>query len=106
MDLLLHPQVVPTVYKYIDGTEVVSNQYSVTEHLRHVTPGSGRGLPGVWFYYELSPIQAVVEEHRKGFLEFLASVCAILGGVFTIFGVLDGVVGTVMDKFWRSELLR
>ena len=26
---------------YID-----SNQYSVTEHLRHLAPNSGRGLPG------------------------------------------------------------
>ncbi len=76
-----------------------SNQFSVTEHLRHVTAGSGRGLPGVWFFYELSPIHAVFEETKRStFLEFTASVCAILGGVFTLFGVIDTGIGWIMDK--------
>jgi len=62
-------QVVPTVYKYLDGREVASNQYSVTEHLRHINVGSGRGLPGVWFFYEVSPVHAVFEETRKSWLQ-------------------------------------
>eukprot|EP00616_Rhizochromulina_sp_CCMP1243_P016286 CAMPEP_0118964408 /NCGR_PEP_ID=MMETSP1173-20130426/2111_1 /TAXON_ID=1034831 /ORGANISM="Rhizochromulina marina cf, Strain CCMP1243" /LENGTH=366 /DNA_ID=CAMNT_0006912863 /DNA_START=8 /DNA_END=1105 /DNA_ORIENTATION=- len=82
-------KVVPTTYKFLNRRrkDLVSNQYSVTEHLRHVTPGSGRGLPGVWFFYEVSPVQATFEETRQGTLEFIASVCAILGGVFTIIGL-------------------
>ncbi len=39
----LHFQIVPTTVKYRNGTSVQTNQYSVTEHLRHVNPGSGRG---------------------------------------------------------------
>eukprot|EP01041_Mallomonas_annulata_P001094 gene1094-2128_t len=80
-------KVVPTRYKRADGSEVESNQYSVTEHLRHLAPGSGRGLPGLYFYYEVSPIQAVFQEKRKGFLPFLTSVCAIVGGAFTVMGI-------------------
>lgn len=41
-------QVVPTIYRYLDGRVVESNQYAVTEHVRHINPGSNRGLPGAW----------------------------------------------------------
>eukprot|EP01083_Nonionella_stella_P256292 878607_1 len=46
-------KIVPTVYKFLNGTTVETNQYSVTEHMRHVSPGSSRGLPGIFFYYEV-----------------------------------------------------
>jgi hypothetical protein len=39
-------KVVPTTYKPLRGKEIISNQFAVTEHLRHLSPGSGRGLPG------------------------------------------------------------
>ena len=46
---------VPTRYKALySSTEIQSNQYSVTEHMSHLSPGSGRGLPGVYFYYEVN----------------------------------------------------
>lgn len=41
--LALLLQVVPTRYRFLNGTTIETNQYSVTEHLRHVNPGSGRG---------------------------------------------------------------
>ena len=43
-------KVVPTVYSYLDGSTREVWQYSVTEHVRHVAPGSGKGLPGVFFF--------------------------------------------------------
>jgi hypothetical protein len=84
-------KVVPTKYKGLNTQTVIeSNQYSVTEHLSHLAPGSGRGLPGVYFYYEVSPIQAYIEERRSGSLwRFLTSVCAIVGGAFSMMGLLD-----------------
>jgi endoplasmic reticulum-Golgi intermediate compartment protein 3 len=83
-------QIVPTLYKFQNGTSIVTNQYSVTEHLRHVNPGGGRGLPGVFFFYEISPLHVeIVEGYRKGYIAFFTSVCAIVGGVVTTFGLLD-----------------
>lgn len=41
--LICARQVVPTRYRFLNGTVIQTNQYSVTEHLRHVNPGSGRG---------------------------------------------------------------
>ena len=85
-------QVVPTVYRFLNGTVIRTNQYSVTEHLRHVTPGTGRGLPGVFFFYEVSPLHVEMEEYRRGWVRFLTSVCAIVGGVFTVMGMADQYV--------------
>lgn len=78
------------MYRFLNGTTIQTNQYSVTEHLRHVNPGSGRGLPGVFFFYEVSPLHVeITEQYRKGWVEFFTSVCAVVGGVVTVMGMLD-----------------
>jgi hypothetical protein len=65
-------------------------QYSVTEHVRHISPGSSRGIPGVFFFYEVSPLHVEIREtYRKGYVAFFTSVCAIVGGVVTVMGMLD-----------------
>lgn len=74
----------------MNGTTITTNQYNVMEHLRHVNPGSGRGLPGVFFFYEVSPLHVEIREgYRKGWVAFFTSVCAIIGGVVTTMGMLD-----------------
>jgi endoplasmic reticulum-Golgi intermediate compartment protein 3 len=83
-------QVVPTRYKFRNGSIIDTNQYCVTEHIRHVAPGSQRGLPGVFFFYEVSPLHVEIREtYRKGYVAFFTSVCAIVGGVVTLMGMID-----------------
>jgi endoplasmic reticulum-Golgi intermediate compartment protein 3 len=82
--------VVPTLYKFLNGSSIQTNQFSVTEHLRHVNPGGGRGLPGVFFFYEISPLHVEIsEEYQQGWIAFFTSVCAVVGGVVTVMGMLD-----------------
>lgn len=89
-NLYLSTQIVPTRYRFLNGTTIQTNQYSVTEHLRHVHPGSNRGLPGVYFFYEVSPLHVeIYEGYRKGWIAFFTSVCAVVGGVVTVMGMLD-----------------
>ena len=98
-------KVVPTRYKALGKAEFESNQYSVTEHVRHLSPGSGRGLPGIYFYYEISPISALIKEKRKGaLLPFITSCCAILGGVFTVMGLVDVILGSFVAWFQKTLL--
>ena len=88
-------KVVPTTYKKLGAEHAIeSNQYSVTEHSRHLSPASDRGLPGVYFYYEISPVQAAFEERRttRTLARFITSVCAIVGGLFTVMGIVERVV--------------
>jgi hypothetical protein len=98
-------KVVPTRYKGLNGREVESNQYAVTEHMRHLSPGSGRGLPGVYFHYDMSPLQAVFQEERKGFMQFLTGACAVVGGVYTVMGLVDTLVSSLGKQVFHRNIL-
>eukprot|EP00761_Pharyngomonas_kirbyi_P012907 gb/GECH01012934.1/.p1 GENE.gb/GECH01012934.1/~~gb/GECH01012934.1/.p1 ORF type:complete len:387 (+),score=85.06 gb/GECH01012934.1/:1-1161(+) len=80
-------KVVPTIYESTDNKELETNQYSVTEHYR-----AGQNMPGVFFMYDLSPIMVHIKETRKSFVHFITSLCAIVGGVFTVAGIVDSIV--------------
>lgn len=97
-------KVVPTKYQSLGQQEISSNQYSVTEYMSHLAPGSGRGFPGVYFYYEVSPISARVVEKEGNLFRFLTSVCAIVGGAYTVFGIVDLLINYILKK-QQSNLL-
>jgi hypothetical protein len=44
-----------------------------------------------------------IEERRNSFLHFLTRVCAILGGVFTVMGVLDKVLEGGLEGLMRRR---
>ncbi|KAI7733502.1 hypothetical protein M8C21_028864, partial [Ambrosia artemisiifolia] len=67
-------------------------KFSVTEHFKGAEVGRLRTLPGVFFFYELSPIKVTFTEEHVSFLHFLTNVCAIIGGVFTVSGILDSFI--------------
>lgn len=86
-------KIVPTVYKKLSGESVWSNQYSFTKHVRPVRQMSGEhGLPGFFVLYELSPMLVKYTEKRRSFMHFLTGVCAIIGGVFTVAGLIDSMI--------------
>ncbi|XP_043713738.1 endoplasmic reticulum-Golgi intermediate compartment protein 3-like isoform X1 [Telopea speciosissima] len=91
-------KVVPTVYTDINGHTIQSNQhvyflqFSVTEHFRGGEFGRPSSLPGVFFFYDLSPIKVTFREEHVSLLHFLTSVCAIVGGVFTVSGIVDSFI--------------
>ncbi|XP_044478384.1 endoplasmic reticulum-Golgi intermediate compartment protein 3-like [Mangifera indica] len=85
-------KVVPTVYTDVHGNTIQSNQFSVTEHFRSAELGHLQTLPGVFFFYDLSPIKVTFTEEHASFLHFLTNVCAIVGGVFTVSGIIDSFI--------------
>jgi len=86
-------KVVPTVYKKSNGVDVWTNQYSFTKHKRTVRQMTGEhGLPGVFVLYELSPMLVQYTEKRRSFMHFLTGVCAIVGGIFTVAGLIDSMI--------------
>ena len=98
-------QVVPTVFRFLNGTTIETFQYSVTKHTRHVDPGSNRGLPGVFFFYEVSALHVEFEEYRRGWTHFFTGVCAAVGGAFTVMGMLDRSVEVTLNNCRISSQL-
>lgn len=85
-------KVVPTIYTGLRGHTIQSNQFSVTEHYKNSESDHFRSLPGVFFFYDLSPIKVTFTEEHTSFLHFLTHICAIVGGVFTVAGMVDSFV--------------
>ncbi|KAJ7012119.1 endoplasmic reticulum-Golgi intermediate compartment protein 3-like [Populus alba x Populus x berolinensis] len=85
-------KVVPTIYTDIRGRTVHSNQYSVTEHFKKSELMHLDSLPGVYFIYDFSPIKVTFKEEHTSFLHFMTSICAIIGGIFTIAGIVDSFI--------------
>ncbi|XP_052765146.1 endoplasmic reticulum-Golgi intermediate compartment protein 3-like [Mya arenaria] len=85
-------KVVPTTYTDDGGKTVFSNQFSATKHSKVIGAMGESGLPGLFVTYELSPMMVKYTEKRRSFMHFLTGVCAIIGGVFTVAGLLDSVV--------------
>ena len=50
--------------------------------------------PGIKLTYNLSPMSVIVTEQRIPFYHFITSLCAIVGGMYTIFSLLDSFVYT------------
>jgi len=98
-------KVVPTQYRYATGSSVESCQYSVTDQFKSAhDPSKGFVLPGVFFIYDISPIMVKFTEKRPSRSYFLTSLCAIVGGVFTVAGIVDGILyqgGALFSK--RSD---
>nr|CAD1833155.1 unnamed protein product [Ananas comosus var. bracteatus] len=84
-------KVVPTIYTDIRGHKIHSNQFSVTEHFRDAV-GYPRPPNGVFFFYEFSPIKVIFTEENSSLLHFLTNICAIVGGIITVAGIIDSFV--------------
>ncbi|KAE8800684.1 putative amidohydrolase ytcJ [Hordeum vulgare] len=78
------------LYRY-RGRKIHSNQFSVTEHFREAIC-LPRPPPGVYFFYEFSPIQVDCTEENTSLLHLLTNICAIVGGIFTVAGIIDSFV--------------
>jgi len=46
-------------------------------------------VPEAKFSYDLSPMAVVVTSKGRRWYDFVTSVCAIIGGTFTVVGLID-----------------
>eukprot|EP00892_Ulva_mutabilis_P010957 jgi/Ulvmu1/8233/UM041_0043.1 len=86
-------KVVPTSYK-ASGKVTESMQYSATDHFQPLDQNSMArgGVPSISFYYDLSAVKVNVVEKATPFLHFITNVCAIVGGVWALSGLVDSTV--------------
>lgn len=95
-------KLVPTTVRRPGRLTVRTNQYSVTEDdmvLDVMTATSDRFHPGVYMYYDFSPIAVIYSARPKGLLSFLTSFCAVVGGAVAILRALDVIV----HRFFRFK---
>eukprot|EP00316_Scyphosphaera_apsteinii_P008295 CAMPEP_0119342954 /NCGR_PEP_ID=MMETSP1333-20130426/105824_1 /TAXON_ID=418940 /ORGANISM="Scyphosphaera apsteinii, Strain RCC1455" /LENGTH=453 /DNA_ID=CAMNT_0007355283 /DNA_START=60 /DNA_END=1421 /DNA_ORIENTATION=+ len=81
-------KVVHTTYELRSRRQLDTYQYTANSNNYQ----DGGSLPAAVFSYDMSPMQVVVKEEKKSFASFLTQICAIIGGVFTVTGLIDGLV--------------
>ena len=112
-------KIVPTIYIDGRGRTTKSNQFSFTHKFTPVGEGSdakkaleheghhGHGhrhpqmisaLPGVFFVYELSPFVMHKEVEDVGFFHFFTRACSVVGGAFTISGIVSSLMHVKAGK--------
>lgn len=86
-------KLVPTLYT-ASGRTVYTHQYSVTDNEKNVLVRKGElaGLPGVFLVYEFTPFMVQKVEKRIPFSHFITSICALVGGIFTVASMVDGLL--------------
>lgn len=57
----------------------------------------------IYFRYDIEPISVLFEEKTKAFSTFIVSCCAIIGGVFTVLGLLNMFTLSGMKKM-KAEM--
>uniref|UniRef100_A0A1I8AA75 Endoplasmic reticulum-Golgi intermediate compartment protein 3 n=1 Tax=Steinernema glaseri TaxID=37863 RepID=A0A1I8AA75_9BILA len=100
-------KVVPTMYHSLTDSETelddskLSYQYSITTNQKDIGGGAS-GLPGMFIQYEFSPLMVKYEEKQQSLSHFLVSLCAIIGGVFTVASLLDSFIYTSSRAIQRK----
>ncbi|XP_055624120.1 endoplasmic reticulum-Golgi intermediate compartment protein 3 [Toxorhynchites rutilus septentrionalis] len=96
-------KIVPTEFVPLNGPTLHTNQFSVTKHQKSVSVMSGEsGMPGIFVNYELSPLMVRFTEKRNSFSHFATNLCAIIGGIFTVVGIIDSFLFTSIHALKRK----
>ncbi|GFO39627.1 endoplasmic reticulum-Golgi intermediate compartment protein 2-like [Plakobranchus ocellatus] len=90
-------KVVPTEVRTYRAN-VDTYQFSVTERNRPISHSQGsHGVPGIFVKYDLSSLVIRIKEVHKPFWQFLVRLCGIVGGIFSVSGMLNGFMGFLTD---------
>ncbi|OUC39540.1 hypothetical protein D917_04769 [Trichinella nativa] len=65
---------------------------------------TGQTNPTLWFRYDFTPITVKYHERRQPLYIFLTSICAIIGGTFTVAGLIDSFFFTASQLYKKVEL--
>ncbi|XP_039048527.1 protein disulfide-isomerase 5-3-like [Hibiscus syriacus] len=105
------PNVTIEHYLQVVKTEVVTRIHSREsslledyEYTAHSSLSQSIDVPVAKFHFELSPMQVLIIEKPKSFSHFITNLCAIIGGVFTVAGILDSILYNTIRLMKKIDL--
>ncbi|GAA5868897.1 hypothetical protein JCM16303_000298 [Sporobolomyces ruberrimus] len=87
---------------YVDARRRImhTNQYSVTDMDR--TTEHGKGVPGIFFKYDIEPMSLTIRERTTSLVQFLVRLAGIVGGILVCsdygFRTADFLIQGVLEK--------
>jgi len=99
-------------YTYVHYLKVVSKRYmwsALNIHTYLYSAFSNEHeeddeIPSVMFQYDMSPMTVVARYKSQPFYHFITNFCAIIGGVFSIIGIVDRLFQTLASGFNKKIL--
>mmetsp|Transcript_98866 Transcript_98866/g.250933 ORF Transcript_98866/g.250933 Transcript_98866/m.250933 type:complete len:347 (-) Transcript_98866:179-1219(-) len=82
-----YTKVVPTTYIPLDRPAL--HVYQFTANTNKIM---NQQMPSLYFRYDFSPVTVQYKETRESFSHFLVQICAVIGGIFTVAGIVDSVL--------------
>ncbi|PAA74728.1 hypothetical protein BOX15_Mlig031751g3 [Macrostomum lignano] len=95
-------KIVPSIVEY-KGQRSLPFQFTALYRSLPSFHGGG-AMPAIWFRYELAPIVVKYKERSVPFYHFLTQICAIVGGTFTVAGIIDSMIFTASEIVKKVEL--
>ena len=87
-----------------NGQRITTYQYTFA-HKDFLSFAHGRKMsPAAWFRYEISPLTVKYTEKKQPFYKFITTICAIVGGTFTVAGIIDSMVFTAQNIVKKAQL--
>ena len=91
-------KIVPTIRQYADGRVTYSYEYSHRLQAEEVVIGPTFRQPGIYFKFEVSPYIVTYTQMKRSFSHLVASCAAIIGGVYTVSGILAQFIASTHDR--------
>jgi len=88
-------KVVPTNYNGIDGRSFDVNQFSCNSNEVSIN----LMIPTIYFRFDIAPILVRYQQYRENSFEFFVQICAIIGGIYSVIGIID----TLVNRLFRSS---
>lgn len=89
--------VTPAKYN-IDDSEYFVHEFTHS----HQTVQSHQ-YPAAWFRFQLSPVFVNYNIRNMSFFKYLIRLCAIMGGVYTVAGMIEGIIYSVVADISEEE---
>ena len=94
-------KIVPTKFLTYSSKEINNYQYTYN----YFAENAIHEMPTLYFRYDLSPITVEYKQYKETFLNFFINICAIIGGVFTVTGIIDAIIHkSVMILLRKAEM--
>lgn len=109
-----YTKVVPTRYEYLNKVVAETAQFSATYHDKPLIGGhdedhpttlhSRSGIPGVFFYFEMSSLKVINKERIiQTWSGFILNCFTVVGGVLAVGSMVDRLSYTAQKSIWGKK---
>ena len=99
MTHLYYMKIIPS--EYYGENNKIYNVFQLTAN--YLSKSDSDEIPEIAFYYDISPIKITYQIIFPSNFDGIVNICAIIGGIFTIFGILNQFLLKVLQRHYKRN---